>query len=669
LKKRTSINSLNKIFHKEKEMVDFRKWFPALAVVAVVLGSAASASAQVQTVQMACQSNASATPLVRAEGISELVGDVVLICQGGTPTVPGAVVPQVNIQVFLNTNITSRLVADPYSEALILIDDPAPAQQVACIPASYATPAGLPPSTTTCPVAGVGGSGVNFKSGGVPNIYQARSAGVSALQWLGVPIDPPGTTGTRTIRITNVRANASQLGTSSTLIPTQIQMFISVTPPQSLPLNNPQQTVAFVSPGMSFSLRNAANDATSSGITFLQCVSNNPDIAGDNSKPLNTAGISAVARFGEGFASAFKRRNVSPYGSTGGSTPIPADTSPTPANQDTPGGLAPLSIGGQYFTETGFYAGAGGGSLNGKANGLANAGLADTGTRLMLRFAGIPAGAQIFVGIYELGRTGAGAPPVLPSRVRLVATDASGAGAFTAVTATSGGTYAPVAISGGVGVAVYEVMSGDPLSQENIDVPIVLAFSSNTTTNTPGLGTGTVTGSFAPLSTVTTQSASAPVPRFIDVPSSKTAFTINACSTNLLFPFVTNQAGFDTGIAIANTSLDPFKTATQAGPCTINYYGNTTGGGAAPAPFTTTTAVAAGTELVFNISSGGGGVPATPGFQGYIIAQCAFQYAHGFAFISDIGGQKVAEGYLALVMDAQATTIPRSKTASEPLGQ
>lgn len=656
-------------------MVDFRKWFPALAVVAVVLGSAASASAQI-TPSLSCTSNAGATPLVRAEGIAELVGDVVLNCTGGTPTPAGAIVPQVNIQVFLNTNITSRLVSDPLSEALILIDEPAPGQQIACIPATYTLnvtpPAGFPVSTTTCPVLGVGGTGVNFKSSGVPNIYQGRNAGTSALQWLGVPIDPPGTTGTRTIRITNVRANASQLGTSSTLIPTQIQMFISITPPQSLPLNNPQQTVAFVSPGLTFSLRNAISSDTVSGVTFLQCVSNNGAISADNTQALNgtlnSAGlnnVSVVARFREGFPSSFKRRNVAPYPSTGGSGPINADTSPTPNNQDTPGGIAPGSVGGQYFTETGFYAGASGGSLSAAANGLPKAGLADTGTRLMLRFAGLPAGAQIFVGIYD---SAAGVSnTAVTSKVRLVSTDASGAGAFSAVSATSGGNYAPVAITGGAGVAVYEVMSSDPLSQEDIEVPVIVAFTSNTATNNPGLGTATVTGSFAPVSTVTTQSSSAPLPRFIDVPTSKTAFIFNACSTNLLFPFVTNQAGFDTGIAIANTSLDPFGTKTQQGACVINYYGGTTGGGAAPAA-ATSPVVAAGTELVFLLSSGGGGVAATPGFQGYIIAQCAFQYAHAFAFVSDLGGKTVGEGYLALVMD-DSKGAARTKTASEPLGQ
>jgi hypothetical protein len=377
-------------------MVDFRKWFPALAITAVVLGGASMASAQTAP-PLTCTANAGAPPQVRAEGITELVGDFVIICQGGTPTASGQLVPQVNITVQLNTNVTSRLVADPLSEALLLIDDPQSGQQIPCIPVANST------YPTSCPVNG-NGLGLNFRSSGtIPNVYQGRNGGGAgnSLVWLGIPVDPPGTNGQRTLRITNVRANASQLGTSSTLVPTQIVMYLSITPFQALPVNNPQQVVGYVTPGLSFSLRNAANNATSSGVTFLQCVSNNPDIAAANTAALNN-GISFVARFTEGFASSFKRRNVARGN---------ADTSPTPAPQPSPGGLDPNSIGGQYFTETGLY-----NPALGTTNGLAAAGLADHGTRLMLRFAGIPQGAQIFVGAYENGATASN------SRVRLVTT-------------------------------------------------------------------------------------------------------------------------------------------------------------------------------------------------------------------------------------------------------
>jgi hypothetical protein len=130
-------------------------------------------------------------------------------------------------------------------------------------------------------------------------------------------------------------------------------------------------------------------------------------------------------------------------------------------------------------------------------------------------------------------------------------------------------------------------------------------------------------------------------------------FSINLCSCNLLFPFVTNQAGFDTGVAIANTTADTLNgLAPQTGNVTLTYYGTTTGGGAAPATAVTTSAVPSGSELLFTLSGGGNyGIPATPGFEGYIIARADFQYCHGFAFISDAGAQKLAEGYLAIQLD------------------
>ena len=62
--------------------------------------------------------------------------------------------------------------------------------------------------------------------------------------------------------------------------------------------------------------------------------------------------------------------------------------------------------------------------------------------------------------------------------------------------------------------------------------------------------------------------------------------------------------------------------------------------------------MAAGNELVFTLSGGGNlGIAATPGFQGYIIATANFQFCHAFAFISDAGAQRLAEGYLAIQLD------------------
>jgi len=106
-------------------------------------------------------------------------------------------------------------------------------------------------------------------------------------------------------------------------------------------------------------------------------------------------------------------------------------------------------------------------------------------------------------------------------------------------------------------------------------------------------------------------------------------------ATNLLYTFVTNQAGFDTGITISNTSTDPFGTTAQAGSCTLNFYN-----GGAPIPVNTGP-IASGATYTTLASV------IVPGFQGYMIAVCPFSYAHGFAFISDLGARNLAMGYLA----------------------
>jgi hypothetical protein len=83
-------------------------------------------------------------------------------------------------------------------------------------------------------------------------------------------------------------------------------------------------------------------------------------------------------------------------------------------------------------------------------------------------------------------------------------------------------------------------------------------------------------------------------------------------------------------------------------------------GSSAPATLPVTTPnIPTGTVYVSLVSS------AAPGFSGYMIARCNFQWAHGFAFISDIGARNLAMGYLALVINNG--TIARGP-ASESLG-
>jgi hypothetical protein len=117
--------------------------------------------------------------------------------------------------------------------------------------------------------------------------------------------------------------------------------------------------------------------------------------------------------------------------------------------------------------------------------------------------------------------------------------------------------------------------------------------------------------------------------------------------TNLMFPFVTNQGGFDTGISIANTGKDSFGTTGSKGVCTFDFFGSS-----APTSPVTTGQVLPGTNTTTLAST------IAPGFQGYMVARCKFPFAHGFAFISDIGARNLAMGYLPLVVCSHRKASP-----------
>jgi hypothetical protein len=609
VKKGTSTDSTS-LIHKEKEMADFRKSLPVLAVFALMLMSAVSANAQGPA--FSCFANAGVPPIVRAEGITELVGDILLNCTGGTPTPAGQPIPAVNIQIFLNTPVTSKLVSgSTLTEALLFLDDPGPQ--------NLGNPTQAPCTLSVCTNVG-NGTGAGYYVGQAPgntnvNVFQAQTVAgnPNSLLWIGVPIDPPGSVGTRIIRITNVRAYAAQFGAGST-VPTAITTLISATGTFSVPINNPVQTVALIQKGLQFT--------ASSATTLQQCFS-------QSFRLVNTL------TYRELFATAFKKYNV-------GSS----DASPTTA-------VAQNNFSPALNTETGFY-----NPGFPSTNGLNAAGLPTFGTRLRATFANIPSGVSLFV---SRTNTDTGV-----DRARLTSSET---GAFSAVALASGAPadVAQITLTGGAGVAVWEVTESSSTSFAAMTFNVHVSYTANPGAGSPALGTGTVAGTYAPLST-TVAVASSPIPRFVDTGTASNMVTINPCVTNLLFPFVTSQAGFDTGIAISNTSKDPFATSTQAGTCTVNSYG------ANEVAAITTPTVAAGTSWVGLASS------LMPNFQGYLIAQCRFQYAHGFAFVTKVGAVDVAMGYLALVIPDPArspapfpcgggSTIAGCVLSGEQLGQ
>jgi hypothetical protein len=267
------------------------------------------------------------------------------------------------------------------------------------------------------------------------------------------------------------------------------------------------------------------------------------------------------------------------------------------------------------------------------AGGLA----AKSGTRFAITFNNAPSATKVYVKAHVTAATGTGAADVISSAT--ATTDPSNTVA--PLTGTLAG-LTQVTIANGTGTVYYELTSSASVGAlESLTVPVYFANSKGTLTAPTTAITATV--SFAPV-------GSTNVPNFVSGSSTTTVngSTFSACSTYLLFPYVTSATGFETGIAISNTSLDNFgakgasSAATQTGTCALNFYGNSDATTNPPA--STTAAIPGGTVNPFTLTSVAGS-----NFTGYMIANCNFQYAHGFAYIVYQFGTSngAAMGYVA----------------------
>jgi hypothetical protein len=630
---RENFDRFNSQIYKEKEMADFRRCIFAFAVVALLLGLLPTASAQVNGVT--CTANAAVPPTLRAEGLTELAGDIVLNCSGGTPAATGSVLPQANFQVFFNTQVTSRLLnSSNQSEAILTIDEPTAAQVVACTNLSGGTG-----GSGACPgvAAGAGGVSTEFKNGFNSNLFTGIVAGNSVI-FTGIPIDAPGTTTSRIFRITNVRVNANAVSApGANGVPGQVIGLISVTPATNpggqtptFSVNNPQVTVAFVQTSLTTSITGTVSGkspAIASDIAILQCVGRGA-----------SASVGQL-NYTELFPTAFKTHTVIGSGIT-----------------------AQNVLGLVYNSESGYYNPALPSPL--VQGGTAAAGLADFGTRLRAVFNNIPNGVSIFVSVNNTVFAST-ANPVSGTSAQLVSSETTidGTTGFTPVSATTttiGGGIFQIPIVNGTGEANWEVVAANPLTSQTYSFTYYAVATASPATNSPAIGTGTVNlwysdtapQAFTAANGGIAQNFATVIPRFVDSSTATNAVAVTICRTNILYPYVTSQAGFDTGLAIANTSTDPFGTAAQAGPCNLFFYGTN-----APASVTTPS-VASGT-VYSNLAT-----TLAPNFTGYVIALCNFQYAHGFAFISDVGARNLAMGYLALIIPDPAS-IGRQAAAFE----
>jgi len=565
----------------------------------------------------------------------------------------------------------------------------------------------------------------------------------------GVPLDPPGSTtrilrftnirvnangaGVAQANQTSlITMNLASAGTSTLQITFQGLNVMTVQP--SLSATSVYKNTSFAQCLSQAKGLLTASTLPSFGVSG--CASSSCDASANSIYASSGYGTPTV-RFTELFASAWKVKNLAytlangfyTGGLTGLNPYIYPNTNPTnPAgvalpdlNQNVPGV--------SYFTESGFefqsvaqnpapnpppgfgtsasVTGAIYPFQDAQGTGINAAGFANQGTRLATSLNNVPNGLSLYVSpvlfLYRQGtsyattagpntNSGGGATGVMV----LTNTASDGSGAYNPPSGPITNANQPlqlVSVTNGSALVVYEILFTDPFSLEYVDVPFVVSYATNLSANAPiGLPqpnvTATATGGYAPFystSAATQASGTLPIPRFVFNGTAANLFAIVKCSCNILFPYVTQAPTYDTGIAIANTTMDPYGTTNQFGAVQLWYYGALANGGAAPGTQCTntaspgtcpgTTTVAAGQVLTYTLYNGSaqwGLDNRGAGFTGYMIAQAQFQYCHAFAFIGGLGGgpttaNGLSEGYLGLILDAG--TFIRGSSQGESLGQ
>lgn len=182
----------------------------------------------------------------------------------------------------------------------------------------------------------------------------------------------------------------------------------------------------------------------------------------------------------------------------------------------------------------------------------------DNGTRILLRFRNYPADARLLVpnviiGSNGLRATAAGdyggtvsggeyAPGSL-ALVRVFNTNSNGVGGYVPAmpAAQPFDEVSEIALSGGSGVAVYEVVDSNPAAIESAQIPIFLGLPRTIEARTLTLDREVF---FGPVSASADASSSQPVPRFVTTTPSNDCSSLNDCQLYLpkleAYPAVTD---------------------------------------------------------------------------------------------------------------------------------
>lgn len=384
-----------------------------------------------------------------------------------------------------------------------------------------------PAATITSASVGSGTNAASEALAGVTtdfaNTQKNGTVSGSTVTFSGIAIPALAANATTTVTITNIKIQASAVANSSGPVAIGETIFVSGTNVNGnfLTANN----VAIVTNGLGAV---KASGTTSNAIC----------------NTVTGANTNFSVSFSENFATAFKVR-----GSVAGNN----------------------TLGSWYAnnSETGF------GYTNANSSNATN--VATSGTRVAVTFNNVPANVNVYVPLViqdsAAGSSGVGTMTLVTSatgaRTDATAADTSG-------TNPPPASYGQVSISNGTGTAVYEYTANDSSSLDTYKVNVSLRAAAGAIAAPSSAITATV--NFAPIG------ASSNVPNFVSGGSTATVngSTFIACSTTLLFPFVTNQLGFDTGLAISNTSSDLLAkggtasaAAKQNGTCSLSFFGDT----------------------------------------------------------------------------------------------
>jgi hypothetical protein len=651
----------NSLHHKEKEMFDFRKIVLALVVFAIAIPMV-SAQEAIDNQPFNCRTT-STPPLVRIEGVAELAGDILIVCSGIVPNQgagPDGILRDLRANVTLTADVpvtsqatsfgadvNGRIITDTLiinsgyqqnrcGNISISPGDPAPG----LIPDPICDP--QPAANLNGDTVGARGQGAPYISGApvfafpytemtannhgrwVPANISGNALG-STLEWDDVLLAPGSAAGRQwymQLRIVNLRVNAAALAGQGEFAPAISAVVTLNTTAGTVPLT--PDTVVVARPRPSFRIE-------SSPVTRRNC---------DEPRTL-TQNLDII----ELLPNAFKPRIDEQVNVCGGNG---YQCNPNTA----------------YFTESGLMLDE---VWADSAPDVGNTGVATQGTQFQIRVISPTTLDNGTNNPYSVS-VGPGADPAATSGL---VSNSEIAIAFLGNSTLDTGDRAR---DWRIEVDDFE-LTVDPFLINRLRVPITATY------NEQVWGATSFQVWYLPLATSSqlVTAFGAPVPRFAPEIKDAPGFIINRCRTLLLFPYITNRDGFNTGIAISNTSRDdnpgPFADGgganPQTGPCTLFLYGGNNG----PAnpveqtPLESSINVPAGGMYLMTLQTGGvvkgpagedvGPIGPAAGFQGYAIASCEFQYAHGYAFISDTQVQRVAQGYLALIIPDRVSGIER----------